>query len=226
MRRATLSLFLALLTPAHAEEMGRLFFTPEQRLMLDNARRQKVKIEEKSEEQVPEIVSLNGVVRRSDGHTTVWLNNRAVSDRHTAGGVAIHPQGTASDPVTFMMPQGDRTVSLRVGQNLDVSTGQVVEPYHPRAAEMKRAISASPAEAKQTGKSDEPAISGGVPAVTLPDSKSVAKGVRAAASDGAAQAATSQPLKDKRVVPPTGSGVEPAPGRSPPRGHESSAPVP
>ena len=146
---------------AYADSLGRLFFTPEQRLLLDNARRQKVKIEEQSEEQAPEIVSLNGVVKRSDGHTTVWLNNRALSDRHAPGGVTITSQGTASDPVTFTMPQGERAVRLRVGQNLDVTTGQVVEPFDPRAAEMKRTVATKQSETSNKGRSDDAQISTG-----------------------------------------------------------------
>jgi hypothetical protein len=142
MKRIGSAVILAFAVNAHAEGMGRLFFTPEQRLILDNARGQKVKIEEQSEERAPEIVSLNGVVKRNDGHTTVWLNNRAISDRRTSGGVTIHPQGTASDPVLFTIPQVDRAVSLRVGQDLDVTTGQVVEPYSTKAAEMKRTLAA------------------------------------------------------------------------------------
>lgn len=142
MKRIGLALILAVAATAQAQSLGRLFFTPEQRLLLDNARGKKLETEERAEEPVPEIVSLKGVITRDDGQTTVWLNDRAVSDRRTTGGVTIHPQGSASDPVLFTLPQADRAVSLRVGQNLDVATGQVVEPYSPKAAEMRRALAA------------------------------------------------------------------------------------
>lgn len=144
MKRIGIAMILALAATAKADSIGRLFFTPEQRVVLDNARGQKVKIEvdAQSEEPAPDIVSLNGVVKRDDGHTTVWLNNRAVSDHRTTGGVTIHPQGSASDPVLFTIPQAERVVTLRVGQNLDVTTGQVVEPYSPKAAEMKQTLAA------------------------------------------------------------------------------------
>lgn len=151
MKHIVIASTLALATFAQAEGMGRLFFTPEQRVLLDNARGQKVKIEERMEEPAPEIVSLNGVVKRDDGRTTVWLNNRAVSDRQTVGGVSIHPQGSASDPVLFAIPQADRVVTLRVGQNLDVTTGQVVEPYAPKAAEMKRSLAEKTNQADLAG---------------------------------------------------------------------------
>ena len=157
MKRIGLAMILALAATAQAENIGRLFFTPEQRILLDNARGQKVKIEveEQTAEPAPDIVSLNGMVRRDDGHTTVWLNNRAVSDRTTTGGVTILPQGTASDPVLFTMPQTDRAISLRVGQNLDVTTGQVVEPYSPKAAEMKRALAEKQQEPEQAHRTQE-----------------------------------------------------------------------
>ena len=156
MKRIGCAMILLLAATAQADNMGRLFFTPEQRLLLDNARGQKIKTEEQPAEPVPEIVSLNGVVKRDDGHTTVWLNNRAVSDHRTAGGVTIHPQGTASDPVLFTIPQAERVVTLRVGQNLDVTTGQVVEPYSPKAAEMKRVLADKQEQAGQASKADVP----------------------------------------------------------------------
>lgn len=181
MKRIGLAMILALAATAQAENMGRLFFTPEQRLLLDNARGQKVKIEveEQTAEPAPEIVSLNGVVKRDDGQTTVWLNNRAVSDRKSAGGVTIHPQGTASDPVLFTIPQIERVVTLRVGQNLDVTTGQVVEPYSPKAAEMKRAL----AETQDT------ATPAGTPAVAQP----TPRGSAGASSAGGAMPTPASP---------------------------------
>jgi hypothetical protein len=157
MRSICLAVMLSLAAISQAEPLGRLFFTSEQRLALDNARGQKVKleVEEKSEEPAPEIMSLNGVVTRNDGQNTVWLNNRPMSDRRTAGGVLVHPQGTASDPVLLMMPQADRPVSLRVGQNLDVTTGQVAEPYSPKSTELKGALAAKQGEAQPDKNADQ-----------------------------------------------------------------------
>jgi hypothetical protein len=205
MRRPALALLFLFLGSAQAENMGRLFYTPEQRLMLDNARRQKVKIEEKSEERVPEIVSLNGVVTRSDGHNTVWLNNRAISDQQANGGVAIHPQGAASDPVLFTIPQVDRAVRMRVGQNLDVTTGQVVEPYHPRAAEMKRTLSASEGGAGAANRPVDAAASRSRSSGALPDSRSAETDVRASTpSNTGARPLPTQPSKDGAPNPPDG----------------------
>lgn len=148
MKLSVVVLALLMTGSASAEQIGRLFYTPEQRVILDSARRQKIKVEEQSEEQAPEIVTLNGVVKRDDGRTTVWLNSRPVNDQQHSSGVLVRSHGAASDPVTLSLPQGGRSINLRVGQNLDVTTGQVIEPYNPRAAEMKQAMQKPPEAAK------------------------------------------------------------------------------
>ena len=68
-----------------AEPLGRLFFTTAQRASLDTARSQRSRVTlsaEKNEEaaQVPEVITYGGMVRRSDGKSTIWLNNRAMHD--------------------------------------------------------------------------------------------------------------------------------------------------
>ena len=76
-----------------AEPLGRLFFTPAQRASLDTARAQKTRSTVGTEEGVtekpppppqPEHVTYGGLVRRSDGKTTVWLNDRASRRRTCA----------------------------------------------------------------------------------------------------------------------------------------------
>src|SRR5574340_1401581 len=68
-----------------AEPLGRFFFTPAQRAQLDGARTQKSRAalsSEKSEENAtPGILTYSGAVRRSDGKSTVWINNQAINDR-------------------------------------------------------------------------------------------------------------------------------------------------
>lgn len=208
MRQIVLALIITFTSSAYADSLGRLFFSPEQRLLLDSARRQKVKIEEKSEEQAPEIVSLNGVVKRSDGHTTVWLNNRAVSDRHAPGGVTITSQGSASDPVTFTMPQSERAVRLRVGQNLNVSTGQVVEPFDSKAAEMKRAFAAKQAEAAESRKPDETATGQMSPSGTSSGTAPARREARSQLSGTSTSGAPPQGQDLRKADPPASSSGE------------------
>ena len=73
---------------AAGAEFGRMFFTPAQRAALDNFRKLNIRSAAVSDDDrdkdlvapppAPERMSVNGMVRRSDGKNTVWINNRAV----------------------------------------------------------------------------------------------------------------------------------------------------
>lgn len=125
---------------APAPTLGRLFFTPAQRAALDEARRRPpaaARLEARPLPPAPGYVTLNGVVRRSDGTTTIWLNNRTLDGRRTAEGLEVSQSKRAPGPgnVTVRVPQAGRTVDMRVGQQLEVTSGKVQESYQiaPRA---------------------------------------------------------------------------------------------
>lgn len=129
---------LAILTPVPsqaAETLGRLFFNPEQRAQMDLARSKRIRTtlsEEPAEQQsasLPETVTYNGVVRRSDGKNTIWLNGRGVPEGEMAGRTPVssklHPDGR----LIIELPQANRSINLRVGQELEISSGSIAEPY-------------------------------------------------------------------------------------------------
>jgi len=121
---------------AAGADLGRLFFTPEQRATLDNARKQNIRSEIGSENEqqaapVPQNISVNGVVRRSDGKSTVWINNRAVTDRLT-GGISVST-GKNDGRVKLTMPESGRSVDLKVGQTVEIVSGTIEESYARRA---------------------------------------------------------------------------------------------
>jgi hypothetical protein len=113
---------LALLTlaPVHAETLGRLFHTPEQRALLDQTRRNTpagVLSPDNSAADMPG-VTVNGIVTRSDGKRSTWVNGRM--ENGTIG-------GNGNGSVRMTLPSGD--VQLRVGQHIDPASGQVTESY-------------------------------------------------------------------------------------------------
>lgn len=81
---------------AYAQEVGRLFFTPEQRAALDARRKARVPDKPAPTRVVSPTTRLDGYVRRSDGRSTVWVN------------------GTSADEAT---PQSDGRVSVSVGES-------------------------------------------------------------------------------------------------------------
>ena len=125
--------------PARAAEasLGRLFFTPAQRLALEEARRKNVRAEVQAEEKpkAPPVrnVSVTGVVRRSDGESTVWVNGKPV-DGATDDGLKVRITAGQQAAVIVQDPAQGRTVRLKVGQRADVLTGHIQESYERRQA--------------------------------------------------------------------------------------------
>ena len=148
--------------PAASADLGRLFFTPTQRAAMAEARRRPQAAVAESQAQEPPqqppsgYVTLNGIVRRSDGTTTIWLNNKQVRDRKSEDGVLVRPAraGAAPGSVTVQIPQTGRVVDIRVGQQLDIDSGKVKEAY--RAAPGPSTAEAIPRTRQEPSDSPQP----------------------------------------------------------------------
>lgn len=145
---------------ASAAELDRMFYTPAQRATLDNARKQNIRAEISSDNEqqtaaapVPQNVSVNGVIRRSDGKNTIWLNNRVISEQQKSGVNAS--VGKNDNRVRLSMPESGRGVDLKVGQTVEIVSGTVAESYLRRPAPKPEAKAASAGE--NTG-SDVPKV--------------------------------------------------------------------
>jgi hypothetical protein len=115
----TILLGLAGNPAAAAENLGRLFFTPQQRQDLD--RRRQANIQE-SAVTVNSSLTVNGQVSRSRGKTTVWIN-----------GVPQESTHRPLDPARVSLPSGqgetsESSVNVKIGQTLDKVRGQVKDP--------------------------------------------------------------------------------------------------
>jgi len=141
MSRLILALLLAALgTSAFAQEpeLGRLFLTPEQRAVLDNARRNKIRAEAlaATAERKPKIpparsVTINGIVSRSDGESTVWVNGRP-TEGQTEDGMRVTISPGSQSSVVLREPEKGKQVRLKVGQRADLISGRIQEPYEQR----------------------------------------------------------------------------------------------
>jgi hypothetical protein len=135
----TFALLLIADPVAAAEPLGRLFFTPAQRSSLDVARSQNTRVTvdtESTNEQAapaPEVLTYGGMVRRSDGKTTVWINNRALHEKETVGGTSIINRPRPDGSIRLQIPQSNRSVDLKVGQSVELLSGTIEENYARRA---------------------------------------------------------------------------------------------
>ena len=117
---------LAALCPAASaeEELGRLFFTPERRQALD--RQRQFNIQEKQEIPEDATLTINGVVTRSSGKRTVWINGVAQNDNEEPSGVTVIPNRKA--PGNVIVQSNDARVgNARVGETVNRNTGETTD---------------------------------------------------------------------------------------------------
>ncbi|MFN0318320.1 MAG: hypothetical protein ACKVQA_25120 [Burkholderiales bacterium] len=140
---AVLLILFSIPSYANTGTYGRLFMTPQQRAALDDARRHKVRAVAKPVKKAvaavapkPERpsgnVTLNGIVRRSDGESTIWVNGVAMPGDAQTGKVQVDPASSQSGVIQIPHANTGGRVELKVGQKLDMSNGQVTERYTNR----------------------------------------------------------------------------------------------
>jgi hypothetical protein len=130
-------LCLAAAVAAAQDSLGRLFLTPEQRASLDAARDKAMQPAPRPAQAQapapaasalpPKVITLNGIVRRSDGETTVWVNDRPLHDDFRQADIARGSVSRAA--VAVRLPTSGRHVQIKVGQTVDAATGRVEEGY-------------------------------------------------------------------------------------------------
>jgi len=125
-------LLMAALPAAQAADLaGRLFFTPDQRVQLDQLRKQKAVASQARDEPVPETVTYNGIIRRSDGKTTIWMNNQPMSDADLRSGQSVTGSVRRDGRIVLQNPQagGNARLELKVGQSATLLSGKVDESF-------------------------------------------------------------------------------------------------
>ena len=105
------------------EELGRLFFTPERRQILD--RQRQLNIQEKQEVPEDPTLTINGVVTRSSGKRTVWINGMTQNEKDTQSGITVTPNRNEPGKVVVQAvesPAGKAKVGDTVNRNTGEST--------------------------------------------------------------------------------------------------------
>jgi len=145
--QASLVAALATLPSASwGEPIGRLFFTPDERSNLDRARLTGgiAERQESALARQPESLTLNGLVKRSSGKTTVWINKLAQNETDLPPSSKNHASKSLQADFPVPVQKTGKTVTLKVGQTLNVDSGEIREIYQPPPR--KEAPSASAAK--------------------------------------------------------------------------------
>lgn len=119
----SMALFLAAATAAEAqtEPLGRLFFTPEQRVMLDRQRQRNPSFAVTADESAR--ITLNGRVVRSSGRNTEWINGTPLNeqDARTLTPTRLQPGETTVGPVEGKPADILNGGTIRINRHTDLS---------------------------------------------------------------------------------------------------------
>ena len=120
-----LALIAASSPPACAEdELGRLFFTPERRQILD--RQRELNIQET--QAIPEepTFTINGIVTRSSGKQTTWINGVAQSESDMPSGVSV--TSNRKNPGKVLVQSNEQpAANANVGDTVNRNTGEATD---------------------------------------------------------------------------------------------------
>ena len=124
MNRLLVVLLLALLPAiAAAQDIGRLFFTPQQRAALDERRRARVPDKPTAAAEAAPVTRVDGYVQRSNGPSTVWINGDPLGE--SAPEAPRIDNRTPSGSVSITIGESGARTRLKPGEALDRGTGEV-----------------------------------------------------------------------------------------------------
>ena len=129
---------------AQAQDLGRLFTTPQEREMLEALRRQPPKPQTEAApvvapavESAPVVpnVTMNGLVRRSRGQAMVWVNGvTSLEGDLDSQGIAVDVGALHGTTLPVRIGDAPLAVGLKPGQTYDTGEAKVREVYQPAPA--------------------------------------------------------------------------------------------
>jgi hypothetical protein len=119
--RSALLLLLLACPAARAQELGRLFFTPEQRAALDARRKARLPDKPAAPVVAAPVTRVDGYVKRSGGPSTVWINGDPLTESAPEAPRIDAPK----DSVSITLGEGGGRTRLKPGEALDRGTGEV-----------------------------------------------------------------------------------------------------
>ncbi len=132
---------------AGGEALGRLFFTPEQRIQLEQL---KSKPKGETEVIISDRILVNGIIQRNGGSRVVWINGVPQSQKGD-NGILVERDDTP-DSVPIRIPGTDNSVRLKVGQSIDLDSSMM------RNVNSERGLQSVQQSTQITGKKSIPPI--------------------------------------------------------------------
>ena len=116
-------ILVAAATPAAAQELGRLFFTAEQRDALDA--RRKARLPDAPVAAAPSrSTRIDGYVMRPGGKSTIWVNGEALPEGSRSEEVRAFVHRDDPGRVSLSVGEGGQRAKVKVGETLDIGSGE------------------------------------------------------------------------------------------------------
>src|SRR5687768_16529718 len=119
-----------------AQEVGRLFFTPDQREALDARRKARVPDKPAAPVAASPTTRFNGYVQRSGGRSTVFVDGQAVPEGSADAPRVETGRGDGRVPIT--VGEGGARRALKPGEVLDRGSGEVRDVLGDGQLEVRR----------------------------------------------------------------------------------------
>lgn len=126
---------------AGEETLGRLFFTPEQRIQLEQL---KNKPKGETEIIISDKILVNGIVQRHGGSRVVWING-VPQGQKGSNGISIESD-IAPDSVPIKILGAGSSIRLKVGQSIDLDSSALW------GVSSEQELTSSQQSAQKTGK--------------------------------------------------------------------------
>lgn len=147
------------------DDIGRLFSTPTDRAELDMLRGgygsdEKVDVETQQPalQPVSDPLYLNGLIQRSDGRTTVWVNGQRLDQQGGDEMLTLRSRADSQNRVKLLLKDEQRDIRLKPGQAWDPASKQIIERYRveKRRPQPEQVVNVMGESADQTPVTDGP----------------------------------------------------------------------
>lgn len=121
----SLLLYLAFSSICHADDLQRLFTTPEERAELDRLRN-RIEVISPDVPEPPPQITLNGIITRNQEPIAVWVNDNPETKQE---GFSVQVDQTKKMSVPIFFSKSGRETWLKPGQTVNTKTDKIIENF-------------------------------------------------------------------------------------------------